>query len=149
MRLPREKLERLAGEITNWSRRKSCTRSELQSLTRQLQLAVSVVKPGRTFLRRMYDLLKVGTRLGKRAPTGGQYSRLNLEFRSDLAWWSQLLCQWNGVSLLTATNSRQPRTHTLLQMHQEPGGVGRTGRANGGRVRKACVCSADVTTRRW
>lgn len=108
MHLPREKLNRLVNEISKWSCRKACTRSELQSLTGQLQHAAVVVKPGRTFLRRMYDLLKVGTGGGKRTPPGSQHLRLNMEFRSDLAWWSQFLCNWNGVSLLTATNSRQP-----------------------------------------
>ena len=111
MRLPTDKLDRLVSEIARWSCKKSCTRSELQSLTGQLQHAATVVKPGRTFLRRMYDLLKVGTGHGQRTPPGGQYLRLNVEFRSDLAWWSQFLHQWNGVSLLTATNSRLPDTH--------------------------------------
>lgn len=98
-------------EIAKWRCRKSCTRSELQSLIDQLQHAATVVKPGRTFLQRMYDLLKVGTAWGKQTLPGGQYLRLNLEFRSDLAWWSQFLCQWNGVSLLTASNSHLPDTH--------------------------------------
>ena len=57
MHLPREKLDRLVNEISKLSCRKASTRSELRSLTGQLQHASVVVKPGRTFLRRMYDLL--------------------------------------------------------------------------------------------
>ena len=62
---------------------------ELQSLTGQLQHAAVVAKPGKTFLRRMYDLLKVGTGGRKRSPQGSQHLRLNTEFWLDLAWWSK------------------------------------------------------------
>ena len=57
LRLPAEKLQMLQQEIKSWAEKKSCTRRELQSLTGQLQHAATVVRPGRTFLKRLYDLL--------------------------------------------------------------------------------------------
>jgi len=56
VRLPKEKLQRLKVEITKWKNRKSCTKKELLSMIGQLQHACCVVKPGRTFLRRMISL---------------------------------------------------------------------------------------------
>ena len=108
MRLPQEKLARLLREIATWRNKKSCTRAQLQSLVGQLQHAATVVRPGRTFLRRLYDLLKVGTRGRSRPPPGGQYLRLNRDARSDLTWWDQFLTRWNGISMMTATSSRPP-----------------------------------------
>ncbi len=54
-RLPEEKLKRLRREIRNWGTRKSCTKKDLLSLIGQLQHACCVVRPGRTFLRRMIE----------------------------------------------------------------------------------------------
>ena len=54
--LPQEKLERLRREIRKWVCRKCCTKRELLSIIGQLQHACSMVKLGRSFLRRMIDL---------------------------------------------------------------------------------------------
>ena len=51
---------------------------ELQSLIGQLQDASTVIKPGRTFLRRMYDLLGL-------VKQPHHHIHLNTDFRSDLA----------------------------------------------------------------
>lgn len=42
--------------IVQWQHKRSCTKRELLSLIGQLQHACRVVRPGRTFLRRMIDL---------------------------------------------------------------------------------------------
>ncbi len=59
LRLPQDKLQRLLSMLQEWDGKKSCTRKELQSLVGSLQHACTVVKPGRAFLRRMIDLLRV------------------------------------------------------------------------------------------
>lgn len=52
-RLPSDKLTELRRLIPLWLDKKSCTRRELESLVGKLQHASAVVRPGRTFLRRL------------------------------------------------------------------------------------------------
>ena len=82
VRLPTEKLHRLQQEIEKWQYRRACTKSELLSLIGQLQHACCIVRPGRSFLRRMISLSSTVKELHYRV-------RLNREFRSDLQWWFQ------------------------------------------------------------
>ena len=90
---PAEKLSRLQSLLQEWRNRKSCHRKELESLIGHLN---HVVRSGRSFLRRMIDLLHaVHAPSHSRTPI-----RLNVEFRSDLAWWHTFVSQWNGVSFL-------------------------------------------------
>lgn len=94
VRLPATKLQRLKEEISRWRHRRSCTKRELLSLVGQLQHACCVVKPGRTFLRRMITLSASVREL--------HYNiRLNKEFRSDLEWWACFLPAWNGVGMMS------------------------------------------------
>ena len=60
----------------------------VQSLTGQLQHAATVIRPGHTFIRRLYDLLSISQ----------AHIWLNKEARSDLVWWFTFLCQWNGLN---------------------------------------------------
>ena len=57
LRLPAKKLQRLQTLLTEWQGRKSGLRRELESLVGQLQHACKVVRAGRCFMRRQYDLL--------------------------------------------------------------------------------------------
>ena len=59
LHLPTEKLARLQKEVKEWGDRRCCPKRGLQSLIGQLQHATCVVRPGRTFLRRMIALLAV------------------------------------------------------------------------------------------
>ena len=67
----------------------------LQAHTRithwNLHHAAKVVWPGRTFFRRMVDLLSCFRKKGH--PIW-----LNKEFHLDLQWWDHLLAQWHDVS---------------------------------------------------
>ena len=94
LRLPQEKLRRLQVEIKSWSGRHSCTKRSLLSLIGQLQHACCVVKPGRTFLRRMITLSTTAKKLHHRI-------RLNKGFRSDLQWWTYFLPSWRGVGMMS------------------------------------------------
>lgn len=58
LRLPKEKLCELQGLITTWRVKQWCTKSKLRSLVGKLQHACKVVRPGRSFLRQMFELLK-------------------------------------------------------------------------------------------
>jgi hypothetical protein len=93
LRLPEGKLLALKELITSWRGRRWCLKSELQSLAGKLQHACKVVRPGRSFLRRVFELLK-GTHHAH------HHIRLNSGMRSDLAWWDLYLKSWNGISIL-------------------------------------------------
>jgi hypothetical protein len=93
LRLPADKLQRLQRVLHEWGDRKACGRRELESLIGLLNHASKVVRSGRSFLRRMLDLLHG-------VPSRPHPIRLNKEFRSDLAWWRLFAAAWNGVSFL-------------------------------------------------
>ena len=96
MRLPEEKLARLHQALQSWAGRKACTRRELESLVGLLHHACRVIRPGRSFLRRMIDLLRIPRRQQHRL-------RLNRQFRADLRWWLTFASHWNGVALFPPT----------------------------------------------
>ena len=111
MRLPADKLIRLQQTIRYWASKRSCTKRELLSLIGQLQHAATVVKPGRTFLRRMIDLAACFSRLD-------HHIRLNAQFRSDLQWWSLFLPDWNRSGFF------QPKTPTVEVVSDASGSWG-------------------------
>ena len=101
MRLPSQKLERLRSQLEEWLGRKRCTKRELLSIAGQLQHAAKVVRPGRVFLRRLFDLS---------ATVVKPHHHLNLSSgaRSDLAWRHEFIGQWNGVSLMSVAGDQSP-----------------------------------------
>ena len=90
-RLPAEKLSALQDLIQSWWSRRWCTRCQLESLISHLHHAAKVVWPGRTFLRRMINLLCCFR-------SQDHPIRLNAEFQLDIQWWHDFLTYWHGVS---------------------------------------------------
>ena len=101
LRLPGEKLEKLRQLIVDWQSRKSCKKQDLESLTGHLCHACKVVRPGRRFLRGMFDLLA-------RTKKQHHFIRLNEQFPGDLEWWWVFLKDWNGVSMLYSSTMEHP-----------------------------------------
>ena len=99
LRLPQEKLSRLQSLLTHWGDKKVCNRKELESLIGLLNHACKVVRAGRSFLRRMIDLLHA--RSSGPSQKEATPIRLNTEFRADLAWWQSFVSCWNGISYLS------------------------------------------------
>ena len=89
LRLPREKLQRVVTLLRDWGDRKACARRDLESLIGLLNHACKVVRSGRSFLRRMIDLLHAV----HRSTHGQDIIQLNRDFRADLAWWQQFIKQ--------------------------------------------------------
>lgn len=52
-------------------------------------------------MRRLFDLSRV-------VSNPDHHLRLSVAARSDLAWWHEFLEAWNGISLMTATNTAVP-----------------------------------------
>ena len=96
--LPQPKLQRVRDLLLEWGDKKACTRRELESLIGLLNHACKVVRPGRSFLRLMIDLLSASKASFARKPL--HRIRLNREFRSDLAWWRTIILNWNGVGYM-------------------------------------------------
>ena len=63
LRLPNDKLRSLKGEISSLGSCRACTKKQLLSLIGQLSHACKVVKPGRSFLRRLIDLSTTASQL--------------------------------------------------------------------------------------
>jgi len=103
-RLPDRKLNELHALVGSWLGRRSCTKRELQSLVEKLQHACKVVRPGRIFLWRFFELLRVATK-------PHHHIRLTGAVKSDLYWWYTFLTEWNGVSLLQAESQAAPDYH--------------------------------------
>ena len=114
LRLPPEKLSRLQSLIKTWQGKKACLKRDLLSLIGQLQHACRVVKPGRTFLRRMIFLSTTVKELH-------HHIRLNKSFQSDLEWWAIFLPRWNGVGMMSSI-CRRP--HSVLITSDASGGWG-------------------------
>ena len=93
LRLPEDKLAQLTELLKRWRAKKCCKKRELLSLIGVLAHACKVVRPGRSFLRRLIDL-------GKMAREPHHFIRLNKEARSDVEWWHLFAERWNGVSMM-------------------------------------------------
>ena len=99
--LPAEKIQRIQTSLSSWLKKKKATKREILSLVGLLQHATKVVKPGRTFVARMYATAAKVRRLSF-------YTRLTRGFRSDLQWWHMFIIRWNGISLLHNTLTTIP-----------------------------------------
>ena len=105
IRLPEDKLLRIRQELAAWLTKRKATKKEILSLVGVLQHATRVVRPGRTFVARMYQTAAKVKELN-------YFTRLNLEFRSDLYWWYTFITNWNGRSIL-----RSPATGISPDRH--------------------------------
>ena len=90
-RLPEDKLLRIRTQLAAWLGRKKATKREILSLVGLLQHATKVVKPGRTFISRMYSKAAKLKELH-------YYTNLTKDFQSDLHWWHIFVNSWNGIS---------------------------------------------------
>lgn len=94
-RLSADKLQRLHVLLHDWGERATASVTELQSLTGVLNWVCKVVRPGRSFLRRIIDHWKTLHECSRTK----QFA-IPPTVRLDIAWWRQYASQYNGVSLL-------------------------------------------------
>ena len=87
--LPESKLCELRELLRDALIRRSITKQELQSLVGKLNFAARVVFGGRTFLRRIIDVMNTLSRPHHR-------TRVNKQLRADLSWWANFLSVFNG-----------------------------------------------------
>lgn len=92
-RLPHEKLDKARDSVRRILGKSKITMKELRSAIGFLAFVCKVVMPGRTFLRRLWDLTK-----GNAKPH--HHIRLSKGAQLDLRAWAQFLQHHNGVTLL-------------------------------------------------
>ena len=92
MSIPPAKLAEVGEIVRSWQGRSRATRHDMQCLLGLLQFVASVSPPTRIFTNRMLQDLR-------EAPARGSES-LSLGFRRDLAFFSELLPQFNGVKIM-------------------------------------------------
>ena len=90
-----QQLTAYKATLVEWSKRKAAKKREILSLIGKLVHACKVIKPGRTFLRRMLQVAASRSNLD-------HWIRLDKDFRSDLAWWLAFLEVWNGSTLISS-----------------------------------------------
>ena len=101
LRLPADKLLRLRALCAQWLARKVTTKRELLSLVGLLHHASTVIRPGRSFVRRLIDLSTSVRALDRPL-------RLNRCARDDILWWHAVAADWNGCSWFDSLGLRAP-----------------------------------------
>jgi hypothetical protein len=76
-----------------WLNRRTSTKTELLSLIGCLSFVAKVVRPGRTFLRRLIDLSKSVKR-------SHHYITYNKQAKLDIQWWIEFLPGWKCKSII-------------------------------------------------
>jgi len=76
------------------------------SLVGTLQHATKIMRPGQTFLCRMYSTAAKVRELH-------YFTQLGREFCSDLSWWHVFIDNWNGISLMRYIKGSSEHHHTI------------------------------------
>ena len=97
LRLPDKKVIKLKDLVTEFSQKSSCTLRELQVLAGHLAHASTVVRGGRTFSRRVINLLRY---------SGPDCAICVLPdwFHDDLEWWMNFCQVFNGYAKIISDN---------------------------------------------
>ena len=79
--------------LPRWITRRTCTKTEILSLIGVLSFIAKVVRPGRTFLRRLIDLSTT-------VKCQHHHITLNKESKLDIQWWIDFLPEWKSSSMI-------------------------------------------------
>ena len=90
--LPQDMFDHLLQTLQMWSRCKSCTRLELESLIGLLQHACRVIGPGCLFLHCLIGLLHLPRHPYYHFP-------LSRQSQPKFQWWRVFACHYNGIAL--------------------------------------------------
>lgn len=91
-RLSPEKKEAISTLVSSFLVRDSASARELQSLAGVLNNACKVVHGGRTFLRRVIDLIKT-------ADTWSEVLPISESMKLNLVWWRDFAALWDGKAI--------------------------------------------------
>ena len=110
LRLPGDKLAKTKELVVTFRGKKCCKKKELQVLAGHLAHASQVVRGGRTFSRRIINLLKY-------IPEDGKVVHIPEWMVDDLTWWKNFIEIFNGkAKWIKVTNTEQPQVETDSSM---------------------------------
>ena len=107
--LPQDKLKRLVELVDSFSDKATATKKELQELCGHLAHASRVVRGGRTFSRRVINLLKF---MGDKV----KVVRLPEWFKDDIHWWRRFCMLFNGAAKILRPCDEGPVVDTDSSM---------------------------------
>ena len=102
LRIPKEKMEKLKSLLKKYSKARSISKRDLESLTGLLAHCCQCVQGGRIFSRRLYSLYSEMIR------TGRKHIGLSKAAREDLVWWTDFSNEFNGTSLIVNITHEEP-----------------------------------------
>jgi hypothetical protein len=92
LRMSEERLDDVTNELKLWLSRKYGTKRQLLSLLGKLVFMCRVIRPGRIFLRRLFNLSARVKFLHHRV-------HLSIQASKDILWWHDMALRWNRKSL--------------------------------------------------
>ena len=106
--LPLPKLQKIRDIVTHFLNLEQCSKKELEVLAGNLSHANVVVKGGRTFSRRVINVIKY-------LPDGAQHYRIPDWMKEDLKWWNRFIYEFNGkAKIIRARNEPELVVGTSL-----------------------------------
>lgn len=104
MEVTPDRLQEIRHLLKSWLGRNTASLREIQSLIGKLNFIAAYVRPGRIFIARMLQWLKV---LNKESNPHQQVS-IPLYVQKDVLWWQIFLPLYNGVSLMVYEEWSEP-----------------------------------------
>jgi hypothetical protein len=98
-----ERLDNLRHDLHNINIRKRATKRMFQSLAGKLNWACQAIYGGRTFLRRILDVIK-------QVLEQGHTARVSKEVKEDMTWWLTYLEHFNGTMQMVDNRAGAPVT---------------------------------------
>ena len=89
--IPEGKLQEALEQVSRYTKSKSMTKRQLQSLLGRLLHISKCVQPARLFVSRLLEALR-GAK--------GTYINVNADMRADFRWFAEFCSQWNGCSYI-------------------------------------------------
>ncbi|KXJ26023.1 hypothetical protein AC249_AIPGENE6469 [Exaiptasia diaphana] len=93
LRVPQDHINDLLVEIQQWFNRANYTKKQLQSLIGRLSFVTACVRPGRIFMSRLLNNLRL-------FPSKSRTMIITPDMYLDLSWWSSFLPLFNGVTII-------------------------------------------------
>jgi hypothetical protein len=112
-RLPVKKLEKFKELVSDTMLMRQISLKRLQALAGKLNWASSVVRGGRTYLRRILDIIKPLKHANHKL-------LITTDMRDDLRWWQAFLVSFNGKKAICVS---RPETMAMVDACERGGGL--------------------------
>ena len=93
LRIDSQRLQNILTLLQQWSSKSKASKREIASLVGKLHFVATVCPSGRSFLRRLIELMK-------KAEYWDSEIEMTAEAKADILWWNCFLPYWNGVSMI-------------------------------------------------